>query len=161
MKDRMIGNADEQLREICVEGINGKYDESLKRTALCRLDQELSIVTRQGTASDYLRVIKALRAARIEASELIFRGCTASSILAYAAGLSDLEPLTGVPGSHAGSRSGLHRVRHSGFEVRVTKENYDRLMEYFRNTRNGRVKPCRWKRLLKRRTFDKIEYVFG
>ncbi|MCR5675227.1 MAG: hypothetical protein K6G16_05890 [Lachnospiraceae bacterium] len=129
----MIENADEKLREICVEGINEKYGEPLKNTAMCRLEQELSIVEKQGSASGYLTVINALRAAQVEASELFFCGCIASSVLAYAAGLSDLEPLTCVPKLYSEFHFGLHGERHPAFEVRVTKENHDRLLQYFEN----------------------------
>ncbi len=133
MKYPMIENADEMLREICVEGINRKYDEPLKNTALFRLEQELSIVAKQGSASGYLTVINALRAAQVEASELFFCGCIASSVLAYAAGLSDLEPLTCTPKLYPEFYFGMHGERTPDFEVRVTKENHDRLVQYFDN----------------------------
>ena len=133
MKYPMIENADEKLREICIAGISEKYEEPLKNTAMFRLEQELSIVEKQGSASGYLTVINALRGAQVEASELFFCGCIASSVLAYAAGLSDLEPLTCVPRLYPEFHYGLHGDRLPSFEVRVTKENHERLLRYFEN----------------------------
>ena len=127
----MIENADEKLREICTKGINRKYNGDLKNTARLRLDQELAIVERQGSASGYLTVINALRAAGAEAEEIFFCGCMASSVLSYAAGLSCIDPLTADPKLYSEFYFGLHGEYTPAFELRVTKEHHDRLVSYF------------------------------
>ena len=127
----MIENADEKLREICMEGINTKYKGDLKNTARFRLDQELTIVEKQGSASGYLTVIYALRAAGAEAEEIFFCGSMASSVLSFAAGLSCIDPLTADPKLYSEFHFGMHGEYTPAFELRVTKEHHDRLVSYF------------------------------
>ncbi len=128
-----IENADKLLEEKCIEGIDKKYTGELKETALARIRAELNIVKGQGAASGFLVVLNALEACQAKAEEYCFRGTLASSLIVYAIGISDLDPLQAEPRLYMEFCYGLHGDRSPAFEMIVTKELQERLWKYFEN----------------------------
>ncbi len=126
-----IENADELLRELCLKGIDSKYDGELRRAALIRIEEELGYVKRQGSASGYLVTINALNAVGAKTKEFYFRGTFASSLLSYVTGLSDIEPLNAEPKLYPEFHYGVNGDKHPSFEMMVSEDLQNRLFAYF------------------------------
>ena len=89
------GHADdrEYLRSLCEEGLRARYGEPTGEQRK-RLDDELDVINRMGYASYFLIVWDFIRYAREQAIPVgPGRGSAAGSIVAYALGISDVDPL--------------------------------------------------------------------
>ena len=128
-----IENADALLREICIDGINHKYDGESRKVALSRIEVELEIVRKQGSASGYLTVLKGLKAVEAKPEEYRNNGAIASSLLSYAIGLSDIEPLNAKPRLYSEFYYGINGEREPDFELIVTPDLQKRLRDYYEN----------------------------
>lgn len=128
-----IENADKLLEEKCIAGINAKYNGEMKEVALARIRAELDIVKQQGAASGFLVVLNALEACQARIDEYCFRGTLASSLIPYALGMSDIDPLQAEPRLYMEFCYGLHGDRGPAFEMTVTKSLQERLWKYFEN----------------------------
>ena len=130
-----IYDADEILRELSYVGINSKYTGDLKEKAVSVIEDELGCVKRQGSASGYLVLINALKevGALETAEEFAVGGIFASSLISYATGLSDIEPLNSKPKLYSEFFFGIHNNRMPSFELIVSADLLNRLMEYFDN----------------------------
>ena len=126
-----IKNADELLKEICISGINNRYEGEWKNAALVRIEKELEIVKKQGSASGYLTVLGDLNAVGAKPEEFYCPGMITSSLLSYASGLSDIEPLNSNPRLYPEFYFGFDGEREPYFELRVTPELQKRLRDYY------------------------------
>ena len=89
--------AQKKLKKEIAAGLKRRYKGLLRIRAGAALRRELGYIKKQGSASGYLTVLYALRAAHANSKEFYFVGTIASSILAYVIGFSDIDPLTAIP----------------------------------------------------------------
>src|SRR5205814_10491282 len=84
------------LRALCRAGLAARYARAapaLQRRAAARLDEELAVIADLGLASYFLVVRDVVRFARASDIWCQGRGSAAGSIVAYALGISRVEPL--------------------------------------------------------------------
>lgn len=82
------------LREVCIEGLKERYGDPLPEEVIERLDYELSIVVPKGIAAYFLIVQDFTRWAKENGIGVgPGRGSAAGSIIAYALGITNLDPI--------------------------------------------------------------------
>ena len=146
----VIEKANMLLREICIKGINTKYEGELKKTAFERIKKELRFVRQQGSASGYLTLLNDLNAVGAKPEEFYCPGTIASSLLAYVIGISNVEPMNSKPRLYPEFYYGIDGEKEPYFEVRVTPCLQERLRDYYADyPRKGPVTSIygSWKRL--------------
>ncbi len=98
---------DSQLEKLCREALDRRYDETLRRKAHSRLDEELALISQHGLAGFFLVYHEVLGLAREVAAEVRGdaprgrlgmspgrgRGSSVSSIVCYLIGLSHIDPV--------------------------------------------------------------------
>lgn len=125
--------ADETLRTLCLEGLAACYDSEIKAEAEKRLEEELELIKKQGSASGYIIVHEMFVNLGIKSEEVSFRGTMASSIVAYVIGLTDIDPVTSVPALYSVFHYGLDGNKDLGFEINVSREVKTKIEKYFRH----------------------------
>ena len=128
----IIESADRSLQEKSIAGINRKYEGVLHERALEQLRKELEIVKKQGSAPGYLAVWEVLNAVDAKPEEYSLKGTGGSSLLVYALGLSDIEPITSSPALYPEFYFGLNGEKMPCFELNVTGELKIRILEYYK-----------------------------
>ena len=128
-----IENADGILRKLTSESIENLYEGEQKQQALVRLERELGYVKKQGSAAGYLTVRSALRSVNATPNDFCMRGTIAASIISYAIGLTDIEPIGCEPKIYPEFFYGYYGDRQPSFEIIATTELRERLLEYFRH----------------------------
>ena len=131
MKYPYIENADEILSNICVHETNRKYEGTLRREALNQLDWELEAVRNQGAASAFLTMVDVLHAVKASNEDYVFRGTMAASVIAYAIGLTEIEPLEANPKLYPEFCYGIKGDRMPAFEMNANPDITNRLSAYF------------------------------
>ncbi|MBP5489296.1 MAG: hypothetical protein J6Y10_01685 [Lachnospiraceae bacterium] len=126
-----IEDADNILRKLTLSGIASRYSGEQKRQALVRREEELEIVKHQGTAAGYLTVLNALQETKAKPEEFCLRGTIGSSLVAYAIGLSDIDPMNSTPRLYPEFFFGIYGDRKPSFDMVVTPELLDRLPDWF------------------------------
>jgi len=87
------GDPDQYLRNICVKGLNDRYNE-ITPTIQKRLDYELDIIKKMGFAGYFLITQDFVNYAKTNHIPVgPGRGSAVGSIVSYAAGITDLDPL--------------------------------------------------------------------
>lgn len=87
-------DADGYLRELCEAGMKGRYKNGLSTEAVERLEFELKTIERMGFASYFLIVHDYVKWAKDHAVIVgPGRGSAAGSIVAYALGITNLDPI--------------------------------------------------------------------
>jgi len=87
------GDPDQYLRNICVKGLNDRYNE-ITPTIQRRLDYELDIIKKMGFAGYFLITQDFVNYAKTNHIPVgPGRGSAVGSIVSYAAGITDLDPL--------------------------------------------------------------------
>jgi len=81
------------LRRLCREGLRRRYGR-ISHTAEARLNEELALIERKGFAEYFLVVWDIVRYARGRGAPVAGRGSGASSLVAYALGITNVCPLT-------------------------------------------------------------------
>lgn len=81
------------LRELCLEGIKGRYGDSPSKEVTERLEHELGIISRMGFASYFLVVWDFVRFASERGIPSSARGSACGALVSYALGLSHVCPL--------------------------------------------------------------------
>ncbi len=127
-----LENADELLAEICEKELRGKYCDGDAATAEERLRNELEIVKKQGSASVYVIVYRALKAVDAKAEEFSTSGAFASTVLAYLLGFSTNDPISMVPKLYPEFYYGFHGEYKPSVEIFAWQTLCDKLWEYFR-----------------------------
>ncbi|HEX6737586.1 MAG TPA: DNA polymerase III subunit alpha, partial [Vicinamibacteria bacterium] len=87
---------DAHLRSLCRAGVTARYaggDPATWRRAIAQLDHELAVIGRLGLAGYFLVVHDVVRFARARGIPCQGRGSAAGSVVAYALGISRVEPL--------------------------------------------------------------------
>ena len=128
-----IENADNKLAEIAISGIHSRYSDEQLEDAMARIEEELEIIKRQGSASEYLVVINAFNAVNARSNEYCMRGTTPSLLIAYATGLSDVDPLNCTPRIYPEFSYGIKGDKMPSFEFNVSSDLHSRIFEYYDN----------------------------
>lgn len=82
------------LKKLCDEGIKERYGENLTKEILERADYELSVINKMGYVDYYLIVWDYIHYAKSNGISVgPGRGSGAGSILAYAIGITDIDPI--------------------------------------------------------------------
>ena len=123
-------NALEILRERALRGIDQKYDGQLKDLALLRIEEELAIIDKQGSAFEYNIVSGILNVVSASQGEVITWGTTGSSLISYAIGLSNIEPLDSTPKLYPEFFFGINGEILPDFEIHVKSSVYPRILQY-------------------------------
>lgn len=91
--DAGVSTLEEYLEKLSWEGLKGRYSE-ITPAIRSRMDHELAVIKRMGYAGYFLIVADFIRAAR-ERGVLVGpgRGSAAGSIVAYATGITNVDPL--------------------------------------------------------------------
>ena len=126
-----IKDADNKLREACLKGIDRRYSSNLKEEALNKLEEELSIIRKQGSASGYVLVNNALTVVDAKPNEFYMRGTIGSTIVSYVLGFTDTDPLTCVPQLYSVFFYGINGERHPYFDAFVSPDLQRRLVDFF------------------------------
>ncbi|GAV30862.1 DNA polymerase III, alpha subunit [Coriobacteriaceae bacterium EMTCatB1] len=85
---------DEHLREECMKGLARRYGEPVPREALDRLESELAVITSKGLSAYFLIVADFVQWAKRNGIGVgPGRGSAAGSIISYALGITNLDPL--------------------------------------------------------------------
>lgn len=129
----VIDNAGELLEEVCMSGLTERYSGSSKKKAEKRITYELEIIRRQGSASGYLMVLNALNASGFKPEDICVRGTTASALISYVTGLSDIDPLLDSPKLYPEFYYGIDGDEDPTFEINVEPNLQEKLMEYYRD----------------------------
>lgn len=86
---------DSYFRKRCVEGLHKRYGDELPQDAVERYEHEAGIIIQQGFPAYFLIVQEYIEWARSQGIGVgPGRGSAAGSIVAYALGITDLDPLT-------------------------------------------------------------------
>lgn len=128
-----IENADEKLRDLCVKGLEARYSGEKREMAMTRLNEELSIISRQGSTSGYLILLDVLETVGFEPGDICLRATDAASLIFYVTGLSTIEPLESKPALYPEFYFGFDGERLPAFEMNVTPELQDRLLDYYKH----------------------------
>lgn len=89
-----VPNADEQLEQKVWDGIRYRYGDAPSQTILDRVNYELSVIKKMGFASYFLIVQDYVQWAKEHGIPVGYgRGSAVGSIVAYALGITDVEPL--------------------------------------------------------------------
>ncbi len=126
-----VNEADEMLREKCIQGMMLKFSEKPGILVEKRLEKELDIIRRQGTAPGYITVLQSLETALLPEDKICCRGTMASSLVAYLIGFSDFNPLDSLPVLYPEFYFGLDGEKLPAFEFSVSSELHHRLLDYF------------------------------
>lgn len=126
-----IEYADAKLRERCKKRLEERYIGQKREMADLRLNEELAIISRQGSASGYLTLLDALDSAGFKPDDICIRGTSASSLVVYLTGLSDIEPLEVKPSLYSEFYFGADGERLPAFEMNVSPDLLDRLLDYY------------------------------
>ena len=126
-----IENADEKLKDLCTKGLDARYNGEKRDRAEARLNEELDIIRRQGSTSGYLTLLDVLNTVGFEPGDICIRGTNASSLVVYVTGLSNIDPLETKPALYPEFYFGFDGERLPGFEMNVTPELQDRLLDYY------------------------------
>ena len=87
------GDPDEYLRNLCVDGLNARYNE-ITPTIQKRLDYELGVIKKMGFAGYFLITQDFVNYAKDNKIPVgPGRGSAVGSIVSYASGITDLDPL--------------------------------------------------------------------
>lgn len=89
----VIDNAENDLKEICYREAHRMYGETLPTEVSKRLEQELKPITENGYASIYMILHKIIKKVKEDGQITGFRGASGSSLVAYLAGRSGINPL--------------------------------------------------------------------
>jgi DNA polymerase-3 subunit alpha len=84
---------EQHLRELCEEGLMGRYDGNPSQAARDRLEHELGIICRMGFASYFLIVWDFVRFARENRIPATARGSACGALVSYVLKLSHVDPL--------------------------------------------------------------------
>jgi DNA polymerase-3 subunit alpha len=84
---------EDYLRELCAEGLRGRYADNPPQAAVNRLDHELGIICRMGFAGYFLIVWDFVRFARESGIPAGARGSACGALVSYVLGLSHVDPL--------------------------------------------------------------------
>ncbi len=85
---------DSYFYEICFEGLHRRYGEDLSEEVVNRCEHEVSVITKQGFSAYFLIVQEYIQWAKDQGIGVgPGRGSAAGSIVAYALGITDLDPL--------------------------------------------------------------------
>ncbi len=88
------GSPEEVLRQRCIDGLLGRYGEPLPDTVIARYEHELKVIEQMGFSSYFLMIGDIVQYARENGIWIgPGRGSTAGSIIAYAMGITDIDPL--------------------------------------------------------------------
>lgn len=123
--------ANEKLKDIAISGVLRKYRGSSRDIAMQQIDRELKIIEEQGSAAGYLAILDALNDVRAKPDEFWPKGTAAATMAAYSLGLSDIDPLILNPKLYPEFFYGIHGERLPYFELDVTLDLRDRLLDYY------------------------------
>ena len=73
-----IEDAEEKLRERCIKGLDERYIDQKRAKAEKRIEEELAIISRQGSASAYLTLLDVLDSVGFTTDDICIRGTAAS-----------------------------------------------------------------------------------
>lgn len=88
-----IKGADDEIRSCCYERAHLLYGEDLPEAVRSRLDMELDAITDNGFTIIYHTARELARMAREDGTPVSFRGNGGSSLAAFLAGITDINPL--------------------------------------------------------------------
>ncbi len=128
-----IKDADNKLREACLGGIDKKYSSELREDALDKLEKELDIIKKQGSAAGYVLVYNALTAVDAKTNEFYMRGTIGSTIVSYVLGFTKTDPLNSTPKLYPIFSYGINGDKGPIIETFVSTDLQDRLVDYFKN----------------------------
>ncbi len=126
-----IENADEILREKCYQALDSKIPSDRKPEVEKALEEELNIIKRQGAASGYLTVSRALDAVISQTDKVCCKGVLGASLVAYLLSFSHNCPVNTSPALYPIFIYGFHGDRLPVFEFSVSPNLYSKLMDYF------------------------------
>jgi DNA polymerase-3 subunit alpha len=87
-------NADEYLRDLCIEGLNKKFGDNITDEAKERMDYELSIIAKTGYAGYFLITADFINWAKEQGIVVgPGRGSAAGSLVSYLIGITNLDPI--------------------------------------------------------------------
>ena len=130
ISDNKHDNAYEKLREICKKAIEDRYRGIIMPVAVHEIEHELDMVKEQGSACCYVEILDALNAINAKPCEYLLR--EPAALITYCIGLSEIEPLVSYPSLYPELYFGISGERFPYFEFAVTKDLYDRVIEYYR-----------------------------
>lgn len=104
-----------------------------KAEAKNRMEEELSALERQGVATEYLLVYRTLQDVVADSSEFFFRGTMSGSLISYLLEFSHFDTLHIEPQVYYEFAYGYYGDRHPWFEMVVTENLYEGLVNYFDN----------------------------
>lgn len=128
-----IEDADEKLRERCIKGLDERYIDQKRAKAEKRIEEELVIISRQGSASAYLTLLDVLDSVGFTTDDICIRGTAASSLVVHVTGLSGIDPLESRPALYPEFYFGYDGARPPAFEMNVSPELQDRLLDYYKH----------------------------
>ena len=128
-----IKDSNEKLKEACLAGIDRQYASDLRADALVKMEEELNIIKKQGSASAYVLVYNALTAVDAEPAEYYMRGSIGSSLVSYLLGFTDTDPISCKPRLYSIFYYGINGDKDPTIEAFVSPNLQKRLVNYFEN----------------------------
>ena len=92
---KLVDNYDPSsvLRELCLKAINVRYSPYYRNSALERLEQELAIINKKESSKFFLMLFDIFTFSKNKNIPIIGMGKSASSIVFYVLGITDIDPL--------------------------------------------------------------------
>ncbi len=122
--------ADKMLADIAKVAVRSKYADDQLEVALARIEDELEIIKKQGTAHEYLTVVDIFITVKAKPGEYCMRGTAPSLLISYALGLSAVDPVNCSPRLYPEFAYGIDGERRPTFEFSLTSDLHRRIFEY-------------------------------
>ncbi len=126
-------NANEILKELCLRGIESRYNTGSRESAEEMIAKELEIIKKQGSASAYIIFKEMLDATGVGPDDFVIRGTVVSTVISYVLGFSDIDPINSDPALYDDFYYGLDGKRGVSFELYAPEPVCKKINRYFKN----------------------------